>query len=92
MAILMQISANTGPAECCLAVAKLLAHLEAKAGAGGVTLTLVEETREDRTGLPQSVLLALEGGETACRLFAAPYAGTILWVCPSPLRPTGSTS
>ena len=88
MAILMQISANTGPAECCLAVVKLLAHLEAKAAASGVTLTLVEETREERTGLLQSVLLALEGGEAACRLFAAPYVGTVLWVCPSPLRPT----
>ncbi|MBQ5938586.1 peptide chain release factor H [Massilia sp. AB1] len=87
MTTLMQISANTGPAECCLAVAKLLGHLEAKAGASGVTLTLVEETREGGSGLLQSVLLALEGEEAACRLFAAPYAGTILWVCPSPLRP-----
>lgn len=87
MAILMQISANTGPAECCLAVARLLAHLEARAGASGVTLTPVAETREERTGLLQSVLLALEGEEADCRLFAAPYVGTVLWVCPSPLRP-----
>ena len=87
MAVLMQISANTGPAECGLAAAKLLAHLETKAGAGGMTLTLVEETREGGAGLPRSILLALEGEQAACRLFAAPYVGTVLWVCPSPLRP-----
>jgi len=87
MAILMQLSANTGPAECCLGVAKLLAHLERKVRAVGLTLTLVEEVPLGTTGLPQSVLLALEGGDETCRRFAAPYAGTILWVCPSPLRP-----
>jgi peptide chain release factor len=87
MAILMQISANTGPAECCLGVAKLLAHLEKKAGASGLALTLVEEVPLGTTGLLQSVLLAFEGKEAACRRFAAPYAGTILWVCPSSLRP-----
>lgn len=87
MTILMQISANTGPAECCLGVGKLLGHLEKKAHAGGLALTLVEEVPLGTTGLLQSVLLALDGDEQACRLFAAPYAGTILWVCPSPLRP-----
>jgi len=87
MTTLIQISANTGPAECCLGVAKLLAHLEAKAGAGKLGITLVEEVRAGGNGLLQSVLLALEGDDEACRRFAAPYAGTILWVCPSPLRP-----
>ena len=86
MTTLMQISANTGPAECCLGVVKLLAHLEAKATACKLGITLVEEVRVGTTGLLQSVLLALEGDDQACRLFAAPYAGTILWVCSSPLR------
>lgn len=87
MATLLQISANTGPAECCLGVVKLLAHLEARASASKLGVTLVEEVRVGATGLVQSALLALEGDEAACRLFAAPYVGTILWVCPSPLRP-----
>ncbi len=87
MAILMQISANTGPEECCLGVVKLLAHLEAKARATRVAVTLVDEVRAGATGLLQSAVLALEGDEAACRQFAAPYAGTILWVCPSPFRP-----
>ena len=87
MASLMQISATTGPAECCLGVVKLLAHLEARAAASKLRLTLVEEVRVGGTGLLQSALLALEGDEAACRLFAAPYVGTILWVCQSPLRP-----
>lgn len=87
MAILMQVSANTGPEECCLGVVKLLAHLEAKARAAGLGLTLVEEVRGGASGLLQSAVLALEGEDAACRQFATPYAGTILWVCPSPLRP-----
>lgn len=87
MAILMQISANTGPAECCLAVVKLIAHLEARASAAKLGITLVDEVRVGATSLLQSAVLALEGDEAACRQFAAPYVGTILWVCPSPLRP-----
>jgi len=87
MATLMQISANTGPEECCLGVVKLLAHLEAQARAAGIGLTLVEEVRAGATGLLQSAVLALEGEEAACRQFAGPYAGTILWICPSPFRP-----
>lgn len=87
MAILMQISANTGPEECCLGVTKLLAHLEARAHGAGLGLTLVEAVDAGATGLLQSAVLALDGEEAACRQFAAPYAGTILWVCPSPLRP-----
>ena len=87
MAILMQISANTGPAECCLAVVKLLAHLEGRARAAGLGLTLVEEVPVGATGLLQSAVLALDGDEAECRRFAGAYAGTILWVCPSPLRP-----
>lgn len=45
MATLMQISATTGPAEWCLGVVKLLAHLEARAAASKLALTLVEEVR-----------------------------------------------
>lgn len=86
MAILMQISANTGPAECCLGVVKLIAHLEAQARASRLGITLVDEVRVGASSLLQSAVLALEGDEEACRLFAEPYLGTILWVCPSPLR------
>ncbi len=87
MATLMQISATTGPAECCLGVVKLLAHLEARASAIKIGISLVEEVRVGAPGLLQSALLALDGDDEACRRFAAPYAGTIVWVCQSPLRP-----
>ena len=87
MTILMQISANTGPEECCLGAVKLIAHLEAQARACKIGITLVEEVRVGASSLLQSAVLALEGDEAACRLFAEPYVGTILWVCPSPLRP-----
>lgn len=87
MTILMQLSANTGPAECCLGLVKLLAHLEARAAASRIGLTIVEAVRTGSSGLLRSALLALEGDDEACRTFAAAYVGTILWVCPSPLRP-----
>lgn len=87
MATLLQISANTGPDECCLAVVKLLEHLEAQARARGLGATLVEEVPAVGGGLLQSALLALEGDESACRLFAAEYMGTVQWTCTSPFRP-----
>lgn len=87
MTILLQISANTGPAECCLGVVKMLAHLELEAGKAGLALTVVDEVQGERRGTLQSVLVALEGDDGACRLFADSRAGTVLWTCPSPYRP-----
>lgn len=87
MAILLQISANTGPAECCLGVVKMLAHVEAAARKAGLALSLVDEVQGERHGTLQSVLVALEGQEGACRRFAQHHAGTVLWTCPSPYRP-----
>jgi peptide chain release factor len=87
MAILMQISANTGPAECCLAVTKLLEHVESRARAQGLTVTLLEDVPAAGKGLLQSALLALEGEEGVGQLFGQSYQGTIQWVCSSPFRP-----
>lgn len=87
MAILLQISANTGPAACCLGVVKMLAHVEAAAAKAGLALSLVDEVQGERLGTLRSVPVALEGEEGACRRFAQRHAGTVLWTCPSPYRP-----
>lgn len=87
MAILMQISANTGPAECCLGVVRMLAHLESQARHCGLGLTLVEQIPGPTKGTLQSAFVSLEGDEGGCRDLADRYAGSVLWVCPSPFRP-----
>jgi peptide chain release factor len=87
MAILMQISANTGPAECCLGVVRMLAYLDAQARLRGLELALVEEVAGPVKGTLQSAFVSLEGEAGACRDFAEVYAGPVLWVCSSPYRP-----
>ena len=87
MTMLLQISANTGPAECCLGVAKMLAHLDAAARKAGLALTVIDEVPGERRGTLQSVLLSVDGADDACRRFATSHDGTVLWTCPSPYRP-----
>lgn len=87
MAMLIQISANTGPAECCLGVVKMLAHIDEAARRAGLVASIVDEVPAGQAGTLQSVLLSLEGDEAAVRHFAGRQAGTVVWVCPSPYRP-----
>lgn len=85
----LQLSANTGPAECCLAVGHALARLHEEAREQGVFINVLE-TQDGPVGRTcASVLLALEdraGGAAAASL-ARRWSGTLLWVCPSPYRP-----
>lgn len=87
MTILLQISANTGPAECCLGVARMLGHVESAARKAGLALAVLEEVPGERRGTLQSALLSVDGEDAACRRFADSQAGTVLWVCQSPYRP-----
>ena len=87
MAILLQISANTGPAECCLGVARMLGHIESQARKAGLALAVLDEVPGERRGTLQSALVSGDGEDAACRRFAAQQAGTVVWVCPSPYRP-----
>jgi peptide chain release factor len=58
--ILLQISANTGPEECCLAVRKALQVLLRECADAGVNVEVLEEVRSDQPGNLRSVLLALD--------------------------------
>lgn len=82
--IWLQLSANTGPAECCLGVKKALARLAAEADASGIAITVVEEVEGPMNGTLRSVLLQLEGG--AAKDLARRWSGSILWICVSPYR------
>lgn len=86
--IWLQITANTGPEECCLAVRKALAVLMKEAGSLKVSVAVVEEVPGPVGGTLRSVLLELddpagEGGELA---LAAQWTGSLLWICESPYR------
>ena len=83
--ILLQLTANTGPEECCLAVSKALAHLLRECAAVQVVAELLEEVPGERPGNLRSALLALEGA--ASHAVAMKWRGSVQWTCPSPYRP-----
>jgi peptide chain release factor len=83
--VLLQLSANIGPEECCLAVRKALAYLHNEAAAMAVRVDVVEQVAGERAGNLRSVLLALDG-EHADAL-AQRWQGSVQWVCASPYRP-----
>jgi peptide chain release factor len=75
------LSANTGPAECGLAVAKVLARLLRDAAAAQVPVAILEQVDGATGGTLASVLVEL--GDAA---FARRWTGSLLWICPSPYR------
>lgn len=83
--MLLQLTANTGPEECCLAVRKALAQLLCDCEAAGVRVELLEQVDSDVRGNLRSVLLALEGEGAA--VVARRWSGSLLWICASPYRP-----
>ena len=86
--IWLQISSNTGPAECCLAVSKALARLLAEALAQHIDVAMVEQVEGPIPGTLRSVLLELDdrAGGTLARSLAGRWSGSLLWVCDSPYR------
>ena len=82
--IWLQITANSGPAECCLAVKKALGVVHAEAVGAGVEVRMVEQLEGPVAGTFRSVLLELDG--TAAPVFAKRWCGSLLWICESPYR------
>ncbi len=85
MMVLLQLSANTGPEECCLAVRKAVAYLHNEAAAMAVRIDTVEQVAGERAGNLRSVLLALDGDHA--QDLAQRWQGSVQWVCASPYRP-----
>lgn len=83
--ILLQLSSNTGPEECCLAVSKALDYLTQEAAQSGVALDVLEQRVSERLGNFRSVLVALDGN--AALALAQRWRGSIQWICESPYRP-----
>ena len=79
----LHLTSARGPGECRLAVAGLVDVLLREAGAAGLRAGVVA-SEPGPEGL-LSAVVSLDGdGDSA---FAASWCGTVLWTCPSPLRP-----
>ena len=83
--ILLQLTANTGPEECCLAVRRALQVLLRECTEESVRAELLEEVPGEQPGNLRSVLLALQG--EAAPALAQRWRGSVQWSCPSPYRP-----
>lgn len=81
----LQISSGRGPVECQLAVAKLANVLEKEARKAGIPCEVLDIVEGRERGTVLSALLSLDGA--AARAFAAKSRGSVLWICPSPVRP-----
>jgi peptide chain release factor len=81
--IWLMLSAGRGPGECELAVAGLLRAVLAEAAVTGVDAAVLD-LQCGRHGL-LSALVALDGD--GADTLARSWEGSLLWVCPSPLRP-----
>jgi len=83
--IMLQLTANTGPEECCLGVRKALVRLTEEAQKERVRIEILEQVPSAIGGNLRSVLVALEGAQA--RTLAAQWCGTLQWVIASPYRP-----
>lgn len=79
----LQLSAGRGPAECALAVAKLVRVVVDDAWSHGLRCELLESVKGPEPGTLSSVLMAVEGDAEA---FLSSWVGTVQWTCKSPFR------
>lgn len=86
--IWLQLSANTGPVECCLAVSKALKKVLQEAEGARVDVTVVEQVDGPVAGTLRSILLGLEDveGSSAAETLAQRWCGSFLWICSSTYR------
>jgi peptide chain release factor len=82
--IWLQISSGRGPIECQLAVAKLAEVIVEDARKAALACDVLEVVEGRERGTALSALLSLEG--EGVRAFATRTRGSVLWICPSPVR------
>ncbi|MBU0550774.1 peptide chain release factor H [Myxococcota bacterium] len=81
----VQISSGRGPLECSRAVGLALEVLTAELEAAGHTVARLSAEPDEAAGCFKSALLSVEGDAAA---LLRGWTGSILWICPSPYRPT----
>jgi peptide chain release factor len=83
--IRLLLTSGRGPAECRIALARVLEVLAREAEAAGLDLDVAMGPNPDGHG-PASAIALLDG-EPGAEELAATWTGSILWVARSPLRP-----
>ncbi len=81
----LQISAGQGPAECALAVVKVMERIITEAAEADVEARCIEIEAGPESGTANSALLSLVGERAA--EFASSWRGTVQWIARSPFRP-----
>ena len=86
------ITAGQGPAECALAVVKVLEQIEREAAAASLEFRTVEIGAGSEPGTANSALISISSGTSpsdaaALQSFAASWVGTVQWTARSPFRP-----
>ena len=80
------ITSGRGPAECRIALGKLVAIIRWGAQARGLDMELVEARQTDEFG-PASVIAVLYGDREVAERFAGEWVGSVQWISKSPIRP-----
>ena len=83
--IWLQLTANTGPADCCWAAKGMLDRLLGDAREHTVDVRMIDSVDGPAAGTLRSILLELAG--EAAPLLAQRWSGSLLWICDSPYRP-----
>ena len=85
MSLRLLITSGRGPAECRIALGKVVRLLRGEAEAAGLDLCEIAGPAHPQGHGPASVVLVLNGPEAA--RVAAAWSGTIQWIAQSPVRP-----
>ncbi len=81
----LQITSGSGPAECALAVAKLVPTLRKTAQGQGLEACLIDGVKGREKHTLVSALLSVSG--QGAQDFATGWQGAHQWICQSPFRP-----
>ena len=84
-AVWLQITSGRGPVECQLAVALFAPVIERAAVAAGLHVAMLDAVPGEQRGALLSVIVSLSGRGAVA--FAKGWAGSVQWICPSPVRP-----
>jgi peptide chain release factor len=82
----LHVTSGRGPVECQLAVAKMTDLLKREAAAAGLTAELIDAVEGEAREALRSSLLSIAGNDALA--FANRNAGSMQWICTSPIRTT----